>query len=104
MYAARYFPKRYFPGRYFPPVAGEFSGWTETTSGGITLSGFAELSNLYAELASGGVSLGGEAAISHTYVEVSGGGVTLGGNAPSLWIPYGGSVIRRLWYRLGLGF
>lgn len=104
MYAARYFPKRYFPGRYFPPVSGEFGGWTETTSGGITLSGVAALSHLYAEPASGGIVLGGDAAVSHTYVELSTGGVVFGGEATVQWIPYGGSVIRRLWYRLGLGF
>lgn len=104
MYAARYFPKRYFAGRYFPPPAGDFAGWTETTSGGISFSGAAALSNTFAELTAGGLLFGGDAAVSHTYLEPTDGGVTFGGNATVQWIPAGGiGLARRLWYRLGLG-
>lgn len=105
MYAARYFPKRYFAGRFFPPPAGTFSGWTETTSGGISFGGVATLSHTYAELVDGGLVFGGIAAVSHTYVEPTEGGILLGGNAPVQWIPSTGSgILRRLWYRLGFGF
>jgi hypothetical protein len=105
MYAARYFPKRYFAGRFFPPVtSGGFSGWTETTSGGIGFSGAAALSHTYAESITGGLLFGGDAAVSHTYVEPTTGGITLGGNAVVQWIPVGAGLARRLWYRLGLGF
>ena len=104
MYAARYFPKRYFAGRYFPPPAGEFSGWTETTSGGISFGGVAAISHTFAEVVSGGLVFGGEAAVSHTYVEPTEGGIVFGGNAPTQWVPGSGSgMLRRLWYRLGLG-
>jgi len=104
MYAARYFPKRYFAGRYFPPPTGDFAGWTETTSGGISFSGVAALSNTFAEAVSGGLLFGGEAAVSHTYSEQTDGGVVFGGNAVVQWITgSGGGFVRRLWYRLGLG-
>lgn len=104
MYAARYFPKRYFAGRYFPPPVGDFTGWTETTSGGISFGGLATLSHTYAEATVGGLQFGGDAAVSHTYVEPTEGGILFGGDAPVQWIPAGGSgMLRRLWYRLGLG-
>lgn len=104
MYAARYFPKRYFAARYFPPPTGTFAGWTETTSGGISFSGVAALSNTFAEAITGGLLFGGDAALSHTYVEPTEGGVVFGGNAVTQWIPSGtGGTLRRLWYRLGLG-
>jgi hypothetical protein len=105
MYAPRYFPKRYFAGRYFPPVtSGGFTGWTETTSGGISFSGVAALSNTFAEPVTGGLLFGGDAAVSHTYAEQTSGGVVFGGDAVVQWIPGGGGgFVRRLWYRLGLG-
>lgn len=104
MYAARYFPKRYFAGRYFPPPSGAFGGWTETTSGGISFSGVADISNTFVEAISGGLLFGGDAPISHTYQELTEGGVVFGGDAVVQWIPAGGSgFVRRLWYRLGLG-
>jgi len=104
MYAARYFPKRYFAARYFPPPTGTFSGWTETTSGGISFSGVAVLSHTFSEAITGGLLFSGDAPISHTYVELTGGGVVFGGSAVVQWIPAGSSgFVRRLWYRLGLG-
>jgi hypothetical protein len=106
MFAPRYFPKRYFAGRYFPPVtSGGFGGWTETTTGGISFGGAAAVSQTYAEPTVGGLTFGGEAAVSNTYVDTTDGGITFGGAAIVQWIPAGtGGLIRRLWYRLGLGF
>lgn len=104
MYAQRYFPKRYFAGRYFPPVTGEFGGWTETTSGGISFAGIALISHDYVEPTDGGILLGGISVIENTYVEPTDGGVVFGGSATVQWIPAGGGgFVRRLWYRLGLG-
>jgi hypothetical protein len=105
MYAARYFPKRYFAGRYFPPVtSGEFGGWTEITTGGLSFGGAAAVSHTYAELPTGGLAFGGDAATSYTYVEPTTGGITFGGDAVVQWRPADGGLLRRLWYRLGLGF
>ena len=80
------------------------TGWTEATSGGITLSGLASISHMYAEPVTGGLVLSGDAPIAHTYVELVDGGIVLGGEAVSQWIPAaGGGPSRRPWYRLGLG-
>jgi len=70
----------------------------------ITVATMGYVYDVFTVYPEGGFSFGGAGSFTRVANQVPAGGISFGGAASITFVPGAGGALRRLWYRLGLGF